>query len=79
MATDTSTPMMVANTYLINFSDFKGNVNEFSKEFNKEQETVYTQISVDDDYRELMNVARNSYDKKEIKNAAIKYGINLQN
>lgn len=68
-----------SNTYLINFSDFKGNVNEFSKEFNKEQETVYTQISVDDDYRELMNVARNSYDKKEIKNAAIKYGINLQN
>lgn len=67
-----------ANTYLINFSDFKGNTNEFSKEFNKEQDTVYTQITVDEAYRELINVARNSYDKNEIKNAAEKNGIKLK-
>ena len=66
-----------ANTYLLNFSDFKGNANEFSKEFCKEQGTEYTLISVDSAYCELMEIARSSYDKKEIKNAAIKYGIKV--
>jgi len=67
-----------ANTYLLNFSDFKGNTDEFSNEFNKEQSTAYTQITVDDAYCELMKVARSSYDKNKIKNAAKKYGIEIK-
>lgn len=67
------------NTYLLNFSDFKGNTEEFSNKLNKEQLTVYTQIAVDDEYCELMRVARSSYDINKIKNAAGKYGIKIKN